>query len=339
MRIAEDGSVLYANAAAEALLPGRRSRAGGLAPDDWRAHVAEALSAGTRHEFETTHEGRLFSFDVVPEPESGYVNWYGRDITERRRAEEALIGQRKKETERVQAQLDKVRDELVRTTQLATVGRVAAQIAHDLRNPLASVHNAVFYLKHRPPKAEKKWREYLDLIEHELEVSNRIIANLLEVTRHREPAREDVDLGSLARDALARLRPAPAVQCRCQFDPDPFILYADPVQIRQVFDNLLDNALDAMGESGEIHIGACASEGSQVIIVQDTGPGVLPEHRYRIFNILFTTKAKGTGLGLAICRQIIEGHGGAIDLESSSRGARFRIRLPATQHSPNGDKP
>jgi signal transduction histidine kinase len=96
-----------------------------------------------------------------------------------------------------------------------------------------------------------------------------------------------------------------------------------------VLTNLLTNAAQAIGGRGRITVKAWREEGTDVVMVADDGPGVPGHIRDQIFEPLFTTKAKGTGLGLAICRQIVERHGGAIDLAPTARGAAFRIRIPA----------
>ena len=335
-RIAEDGAVLYANAAAESLLSSRGSGTGRGAPDEWRKLGAEALASGSRSGTEVDHGSRVVSFELAPVTDAGYVNWYGRDITERKRAEEAakraqqqLLEQQRGEMERVEAELAKVRDELVRTTRLAAIGQVTASIAHELRNPLGSVRNAAYYLKRHLLKHEPGAAEYLGIIEQEVSAANLIITNLLAMARAREPTKQAVDLGQVVREAFAAIKGAEGVHCRVSLDPAPFLVQADPHQLQQILENLLKNAVQAMEGRGEVLVDATRNPDHDTILVRDSGPGVAAEVRESLFEPLVTTKPSGTGLGLAICRQIAAKHGGTVDLAAhEGAGAAFRVRLP-----------
>jgi PAS domain S-box-containing protein len=258
------------------------------------------------------------------------------DITERRRAEEEvrkahqeLFEQQRSETERVQIQLAKAREKLVTQTRLATIGQVAASIAHELRNPLGAVRNAAYYLKRHTSAENPKIPEYLSIIDQEIGAADSIIGDMMEMVRSKEPIKESVDLGRTFREVLDRICPKGEIRCDLSVDPDPFIVHADAGQLRQILGNLLTNAVQAMGGPGEITLNARRSIDYDVITVQDSGLGIAAEHRDLVFEPLFTTKAKGTGLGLTICRQIVERHGGTIDLlNREGRGAAFSLRLP-----------
>ncbi|MBK8267714.1 MAG: PAS domain S-box protein [Planctomycetes bacterium] len=244
-------------------------------------------------------------------------------------ARQALLDQQRQETQRVEAELEKLRDELVLKTRLATIGQVSASIAHELRNPLGAVRNAAYFLKRRAGVHDEKLTQYLSIIEHEVETSDRIISNLMEMTRAKLPEKQLVNLGEILQSIIASTPVPEYVTIRRTMQPDPFTLNADPSQLRQVVSNLFTNAVQSMRHSGEIRIDAHRTDDYDVILFSDDGEGVSPIDRGRLFEPLFTTKAKGTGLGLTICRQIIERHGGSIDLiENSPRGAVFRIRLP-----------
>jgi signal transduction histidine kinase len=260
-----------------------------------------------------------------------------KDVTAHRDAEAAylrvkdqLLEQQMREKERVQAELAKVREELIRQTRLATLGRMSASVAHDLRNPLGAVRNAAYYLSRKVPPTEPKWAEYLAIIDREVVACDQIISNMLELTRAKEPVPQAVDLGELVRTAFERAKPPADVQHHFQAPAEPFLVRADPVQLRQVFDNLIKNSLDALAGRGDVWVEAATAEGGGVtIIFSDTGPGVAADVRDRLFEPLFSTKAKGTGLGLWICRQVVERHGGTLDLvEIPGRGLALRISLP-----------
>jgi PAS domain S-box-containing protein len=260
-----------------------------------------------------------------------------KDVTAHREAEAAylrvkdqLLEQQTREKERVYAELARVREELIRQTRLATLGRMSASVAHDLRNPLGAVRNAAYYLSRKVPPTEPKWAEYLAIIDREVATCDQIISNMLELTRAKETVPQQLDLGELVRSAFGRAKPPAEVRCHFRAAVEPFTVRADPVQLRQVFDNLIKNALEALAGKGEVWVEAERSEGDGcTVLFWDTGPGVPAEVRDKLFEPLFSTKAKGTGLGLWICRQVMERHKGAIEpVEMAGRGLVLRISLP-----------
>jgi len=258
------------------------------------------------------------------------------DITERKRAEEdlreaqeKLLAEQRAARERAEGELAKLSDELVRTTRLAAIGQVSATIAHDLRNPLGSIRNAVFYLRRKATDDQPLLQEYLGIIDQEIDTADGIIHSLLSMAHAKALNKQEVDLGRLTREVLARDQKAEPLRCQISVDPDPFTVHADSDQLRRVVQNLLHNAAAAVGGAGEVFVEASRESDADVIVFRDSGPGVAPEVRETLFDPLVTTKVKGTGLGLTICRQIVERHGGTIDLiDQDAGGAAFRIRLP-----------
>jgi signal transduction histidine kinase len=255
---------------------------------------------------------------------------------ERKRAERAfrstqedLLRQQWQATKQVESELTKARGELVRQTRLATIGQVAASIAHELRNPLGAIHNATYYLSQRVPRSEPKWAEYLEIIEEEIRAADGILGDLLEMSKAKQPIRENVNLADALGDAMKYAQVRDRVRLELDLTPDPFMVRADPRQLRQVLSNLLLNAAQAMGQAGLVHVRARMEDGTACITLRDDGPGVPAERRDQIFEPLFTSRAKGTGLGLPICRQILERHGGSIVLdEGDGEGAAFLLRIP-----------
>ena len=145
----------------------------------------------------------------------------------------------------------------------------------------------------------------------------------------KEPVKQDVDVGQAIREALAQTGQSKAVRLRMSLAPEPFMVRADPDHLRLVFRNLVNNAVEAMGDGGEIIVEAARDADGDSIVLRDTGPGVAQEIRETVFEPLVTTRAKGIGLGLTICRQIIEHHDGSLELiDKDKPGAAFRIRLP-----------
>jgi signal transduction histidine kinase len=228
----------------------------------------------------------------------------------------------------VEAELEKVRRQLVEQTRLATLGQVAGMIAHELRNPLGAVRNAVYYLQHHVVKDNAELAEFLRIIDTEVHTSDQIISNLLEMTRAKQPTFETVNLADIAAEIWQHLPQRDNVRCRWIVHPEPFLCHADAAQLRQVLSNLLTNAVQALKGTGEIVMHGQRDETWDIITIQDDGPGVPPGVRDRLFEPLFSTKTQGTGLGLTICRQILEKHRGTLTLVESPRGAAFRITLP-----------
>jgi len=259
------------------------------------------------------------------------------DITDRLQAEQERLTARQelleiqlREKERVEAELAKVRTELVRQTRLAAIGQMSAQIAHDLRNPLGSIRNAVYLIRRKVPATEPKWREYLEIMQQEITACDRIIGHLLDFTRGRDPDLKLVLINELVGEALRRCESPPQVHLEFYPLSGDSLWEVDPVQFRQVLDNLLKNAVEAAGETGTIALRLSEGDNARTLEIANSGAQVRPEHRDQIFDPFFTTKAKGTGLGLAICRQILERHGGTIELAEppDGGGTAFRLRLP-----------
>jgi PAS domain S-box-containing protein len=267
---------------------------------------------------------------------TSYLVGSGIDITERKQAEEQsrqaqerLLEHQRCEKELVDAELSKARDTLVRQTRLAAVGQVSAGIAHELRNPLAAVQMAAALLKRNLQAESPKCREYVQAIESELAIAREIIDNLMAMSRGKPPVKKPVDLGAVVTAARRRVAAPEGIAWEYSCQPAPLVVHADPGLLEQVFRNLFANSVQAMGRAGKTTVRGVRSEAGDDIVIADTGPGIPAEVRDRLFEPLVTTKPGGTGLGLPICRQIIEQHGGTMQLiETGSSGTAFLVRLP-----------
>jgi two-component system, NtrC family, sensor histidine kinase HydH len=223
---------------------------------------------------------------------------------------------------------------------LATIGQFAAGIGHELRNPLGVVESSAFLVTRRLEQlqiSDPSLSRHMQKIATEVQRSNKTINDLLELARSKPLKRRPVDARDFIEKAVpdANLPAAVAVEITA---PPGVPLDADPDQLARVLTNLLINAGQAMNGRGHIWIDARREGSSTLLVVRDDGPGIPPELRGRIFEALFTTKAKGNGLGLALCRRIAEAHGGTVSLEASERGAAFRIAIPdaSAAQSPAG---
>jgi two-component system sensor histidine kinase HydH len=230
--------------------------------------------------------------------------------------------------------LETYREDLEEKTRLsdrlATIGQFAAGIGHELRNPLSVIESSLFLLRQRLSRggsvSEPAVARHLDKIAAEVRRSTRTINDLLELARNVPPKRRRIVLRTLLDDAITDAHLPAGVDVSLSVADGVAVL--DPDQIVRVLTNLMTNASQAMEGAGHLWIDATQVEGETHIRVRDSGPGVSPALRSRIFEALFTTKAKGTGLGLALCRRIAEAHGGSVTLEPSAAGACFLLSLP-----------
>ncbi len=227
---------------------------------------------------------------------------------------------------------------------LAALGEMAAAIAHEVKNPLASIEIAAGVLK-RQLSDQSEALETLDDIIKEAKMANAIVVEVLEFVRPIQLQVERVRLDEALKDAitLAEGKQARgAVSIDTDITPDVPELLADSHQLRQLFSNLIANAFEALGGEGHVSIRAALLPGDdeptvtidppvpQVVVeVRDTGPGIAHDDLERIFSPFFTTKPQGTGLGLAIVRKVVDAHDGHIDaISAPGRGAMFRVTLP-----------
>jgi two-component system sensor histidine kinase HydH len=214
---------------------------------------------------------------------------------------------------------------------LATIGQFAASIGHELRNPLGVIESSLYLLRQHlgAAAANPAVAKHLDRIGGEVTRANKTIQDILDLARNRPPQRRNAPLGELVASAADGAMLPATVRLSVAITPADLAVEVDPDQIRQVLVNLFVNAAQAMPEGGTIEVSAEApSRADARIRVRDDGPGIPVELRPRIFEALFSTKAKGSGLGLALCRRILEAHGGSIDLEPSVGGAAFSLVVP-----------
>lgn len=224
-----------------------------------------------------------------------------------------------------------------RRQRLALIGTMAAGVAHEIRNPLASIKGAAQFvqkdLEGTPGKEEAK--EYLQLLVGEVDRLNGVVESFLTYARPVDPRRQDVLLDVFLKELL-RLQAAslpPGIRVDTSFDPDLPPVRLDPALVTQAVANAVRNAVEVMPDGGTLTIRtsgvASALRNWAAIVIEDTGPGISRQDFDRIFQPFFTTKAKGTGLGLAISLRILEAHGGDIVVENVvPHGCRFTFFLP-----------
>jgi PAS domain S-box-containing protein len=235
------------------------------------------------------------------------------------------------EQERERA-LRSVQDQLVKKERLMVLGQLAASLAHQIRNPLSVIANAISLATKQIPE-ESGALEALHMANEEVWVVNRIIADLLDYARIRPPARHPVRLGDLVSAAVEE-EPLPStVEVRSILDDAT--IEVDAQQVQDAIRNLVRNAREAMDGTGVLSF-RTRLEGEWVELwVEDTGHGVSAAHRHLLFEPLISSKPLGIGLGLPTARALVVNQGGTLDcVEGEGRGARFVMRLPVREPMP-----
>jgi signal transduction histidine kinase len=225
-------------------------------------------------------------------------------------------------------------EQLIRSEKLAAIGQLASGVGHELRNPLGAIKNAGFYIRRRIantdlPNTEPRVMEFLGIIEEEVNSANKVITDLLGFSRVAKPTVAPANIAGIIEDALRYIPVPENVALIKDINNNLPMVMVDGEQIKQVFLNIALNALQAMPEGGHLDIRA-ADKGKFVEVeFIDTGGGIPDSNKKKIFDPLFTTKAKGVGLGLSVCKTIIEHHEGAINVKSQvGEGTTFTISLP-----------
>jgi PAS domain S-box-containing protein len=334
LRIDRDCTIIYANEASSALLESWGKQVGECLSDEWHALVLRVLASGSNEQVEVEVDDRIVSLAFAPVVEADYVNVYGFDITQRKRAEEGL--------RRYATELEARNEEL---------DAFAHTAAHDLKNPLSLLIGytdvlAQDYAQLPPEEVEK----YVRAMARNGRRMDRIIDELLLLAgmRQTEAKVEPLDMGDIVRESLQRLADRiEAYQAEIVLPESWPVALGHGPWIEEVWVNYLDNAIKYGGRPPHVELGAeelSASvtsgggeeRGSRVRFwVRDNGPGLSPEEQERLFRPftrLDQARTKGHGLGLSIVRRIVEKLGGEVSVESKEgEGSVFSFTLPAEE--------
>jgi two-component system sensor histidine kinase PilS (NtrC family) len=344
------GRLLYANPAASALLGTDLEPHVGQPFFDWLSPVAPVLTESLRESVTTRErivraegpmyrDGETLTLGVTTTaPESP-----GDDP--HRLATSTAIFQDISNNKRIESLR-------MRTERLEAVAELSASLAHEIRNPLASIRSAVEQLA-TTRRATEDDRVLGGLIIRESDRLSRLLGEFLDFARTRATVIEPVDLGAIARGAanLASAHPSRAdgVVVHCSVPDDPFVIEADEDLLHRAIFNLALNAVQAAPNGGRVDVdivpllpdevpaGAGFDHGAVALRVTDDGPGIEPELRSRMFEPFVTTKDGGSGLGLPVVHRAVEAHRGLVLVDSSSEGTRFTMLLPLAQTDSSED--
>jgi len=235
-----------------------------------------------------------------------------------------------------------LRREIHRNQRLASVGRLAAGVAHEVRNPLSSIKGFATYFKERY-REKPEDQQVAGIMIQEIDRLNRVIGQLLDFARPIKVVAKAAAVPQLVADSLklveARAKEK-AIGIETIIAPQLLTVFLDPDRIKQVLLNLYLNALDAMEAGGRLSVSAAAEDHDRWIVfrVSDTGHGISKENQSQIFDPYYTTKSTGTGLGLAIAHNIVDAHGGRIEVDSAAgEGTTVTVRIPKTSEEPQDE--
>jgi len=240
-----------------------------------------------------------------------------------------------------------MKNQLIATEHMATVGRISAQVAHEIRNPLSAIGlNAELlddeFSEGLKDPARTEARQLLSAIANEIERLNEITEGYLQLARMPRPKIQSCDLNALVTDFLAMSRPEfknNNIQIEIRLSPESTITSADPGQVRQALLNVVKNSMEAMSNGGSIRVETSLTEAQCNIHIVDDGPGIPEEQLHRVFEPFYSTKTAGTGLGLSLTQQILTDHGGKITVEANRpSGTHVCLALPRLTDKPNEQK-
>jgi signal transduction histidine kinase len=306
----------------------------------WRGGLAAAILAGASHLPDI-----IMAWDVLPDSAidqvadiplfcaAGAVTGV---IAQRERQQRAELERTTRRLEAAYEELQRNFEQMKRAERLYALGQLSAGLAHEIRNPLASIAGATGILQRSPHPGRQA--ECLDIIDKECRRLNQLLTNFLDFAKPPEPRYQTVNLSLLLDSVIGLVSHATGatpVALRKDVRVELAPMESDPELLKQVMINLIINAFQAMPEGGEVLISA-RPQGEDVLIqVADEGCGVRAEHRDRIFDPFFTTKENGTGLGLAVAHQIVGQLGGGLTAEANQgRGMTFAVLLPRERGRP-----
>jgi signal transduction histidine kinase len=291
--------------------------------------AAEGISSGDYSR--RVSDGRYDELGVLAQS----FNSMAQQVDESRNKLENRVQERTRELETALNELHSAQESLVRREKLAMLGQLAGGVGHELRNPLGVMTNAIYYLLMVLKEAPVDVKEYLGILRTQIALSEKIIGDLLDFARVKQPQLETVPVEKILREQIERVGDLNGVKLVEDIAPGLPPVRVDRVQIGQVVLNLFTNALQAIegnnGKGGTLKVLARrGSNGYVRVEVSDNGVGMTPSQLDKIFEPLFTTKARGIGLGLAVSRSLIQANGGAITATSEEgKGSTLSIDLPA----------
>jgi signal transduction histidine kinase len=230
-------------------------------------------------------------------------------------------------------ELRSTQERLGRTEKLAIIGKLAGIVSHELRNPLSVIRNSIYFLNMRLGKGtDEKIKKHLDILREEIDTSDKIITDILNFVSIKTFSKTDVNINDVIKETLLDVVVSKNINVQTDFGKNLPIVSVDNSQIKLVFLNLIMNANQAMSTGGVLKIITTTADKFVAVHVSDTGCGIESRNLNKIFEPLYSSKAKGIGLGLSTCSTIIDAHRGMIEVESEvNKGTTFVVKLPISE--------
>jgi signal transduction histidine kinase len=252
-------------------------------------------------------------------------------LADRERKQKKVLQETAEQLSRVYRELQDNFESMKRAERLYALGQLSAGLAHEIRNPLASIEGAAAVLLREPPSEDRRI-EFLQIIQKECRRLNRLLTNFLKFAKPREPEFAKIRVEQMLDSVVALAEHASRrnqIVFRKEIAGDLTELECDSEQLTQILLNLTINAIQAMPDGGEIVFSAHRQDGNAVIQVRDQGTGISEENLEKIFDPFFTTKESGTGLGLPVAHQIAVRQGGVLSaMRNADRGMTFSLEIP-----------
>jgi signal transduction histidine kinase len=252
-------------------------------------------------------------------------------LSDRQRKQELILRRTSAQLDQANRELRENFEAMKRAERLSTLGQLSAGLAHEIRNPLASIEGAAAVVQRERESAERR-REFLDIIQKECRRLDHLLTSFLDFARPSLPDLKTVDIDGLLDSVMILARHAGETSpwdLKMDIQPGLSQLVCDPEQMKQVLLNLVMNAIQASPQGGTVVLAAREDRNKVTIDVQDQGYGISAQNLDRVFDPFFTTKETGTGLGLSVAYQIVTRHGGTLTVaRNSPGGVTMRVSLP-----------
>ena len=226
----------------------------------------------------------------------------------------------------------RIENEIELSHRLASIGRLTSGVAHEVKNPINAIVVHLELLREKMRDAQPDTRRHMDIISNEIHRLDRVVQTLVDFNRPVDLRLKNADLRRVLEEVTQLAAPEAeqnGVKMVMQLGTEPLPVLIDYDLVKQALDNVVLNGVQAMPEGGTLHITAHRDDKAATVEVRDTGPGIPPEVRDKIFNLYFTTKKTGSGIGLAMTYRVLQMHHGSLDFETEiGNGTTFRLYLP-----------
>jgi len=228
-------------------------------------------------------------------------------------------------------ELKAAQENIVRSEKLATIGKLAGIMGHEIRNPLGVIKNSIYFLNMKlKDSKDEKIEKHLNILQTEIDNSDKIISDVLDFASIKTPTLKEAEINDVVKETLSKATIPKAVKVKTELGAKLPKLKIDTAQIGMVFANIISNAVQAMPKGGEIKVTTSKVDEFIAIAFKDTGIGIPKENLDKIFEPLVSTKVNGIGLGLTACQSIIKDHKGKIEVKNKEvgKGVIFTVKLP-----------